>query len=40
MHTHFLKMFKLYFLPNNQYMTPYIFTHIFCKFYKECPHQE
>jgi hypothetical protein len=31
-----IELIKLEFLPNNQYMGPYIFIRIFCKFKEEC----
>ncbi len=32
-----MELIKLYFFLNNQYIGPYIFTQVFCKFKKECP---
>jgi hypothetical protein len=30
-----IELIELKYLPNNQYMTPYIFTHVFSNFKKE-----
>jgi hypothetical protein len=35
-HNYIIKLIRMQVLANNQYMKPYIFTHVSCKFKEEC----